>query len=215
LFAKKFSLHKNKTHLVLSSSPPHTRQVSCRLLLIFIVHDERKPTCIQGGSFSKRRLNDVPQPRRRPMTCARRKPSMLRQLLPSRLTPESVRWRPPWKTGRLPKTLLKRSQSDRDRRLPVEEDLQIYPSNLMLKVRTIEQLGHSTAADTDNTTVDTYQGTGPPVVMEARQATQGTVKAKSVRPRQVPVSRGRPTNMPVQPCVEGEDNSIMSFDRRH
>ena len=85
----------------------------------------------------------------------------------------------------------------------------------MLKVRTIEQLGHSTAADTDNMTVDTYQGTGPPVVMEARQATQGTVKAKSVRPRQVPVSRGRPTNMPVQPCVEGEDNSIMSFDRRH
>jgi len=65
-------------------------------------------------------------------------------------------------------------------------------------------------ADTDNMTVD---GTGPPVAMEARQAIQDTAKAKSVRPRQVPISRGRPTNIPIQPRVEGEDSSIMSFDR--
>ncbi|KAI6045355.1 hypothetical protein EDC04DRAFT_2598915 [Pisolithus marmoratus] len=38
--------------------------------------------------------------------------------------------------------------------------------------------------------------------MEVRQLTEDTAKARPVRPRQAPVSRGRPTNISVQPCVE-------------
>ena len=65
-------------------------------------------------------------------------------------------------------------------------------------------------------TVDTYQQTSPPVAMEARQAIQVAAKMKSVRPRQAPVSlQGRPGNIAIQPCVEGEDISILSFDHRH
>ena len=65
-------------------------------------------------------------------------------------------------------------------------------------------------------TVDTYQQTGPPVAMEARQAIQVTAKVKSVRPRRAPVSlQGRSGNIAIQPWVEGEDISILSFDRRH
>jgi len=73
-----------------------------------------------------------------------------------------LRWRP----DRQSRTLLKRSQSDQDRSLSVEEDLRIYPSNLMLKVRTV-RLCRST--DTDNISevadmeVDAHQVTGPAV----------------------------------------------------
>ena len=51
--------------------------------------------------------------------------------------------------------------------------------------------------------------------MEDRQVTQDAAKAKPVRPRQAPASRGRPTNIPVQPRVEGANNrTVRSFDRR-
>jgi len=42
--------------------------------------------------------------------------------------------------------------------------------------------------------------------MEVRQVTQEAAKAKPVRPRQAPASRGRPTNIPAQPHVEGENS---------
>ncbi|KAI6040691.1 hypothetical protein EDC04DRAFT_2893879 [Pisolithus marmoratus] len=38
--------------------------------------------------------------------------------------------------------------------------------------------------------------------MEARQLTKDAAKARPVSPRQAPVSRGRPTNISVQPHVE-------------
>ena len=103
---KEIFLHKGQLTLCCLRLP-HTRQVSCWPLLMFIIHDERKPTCIQGGSFSKHRPNGIPQPRKRPTTCTCRKSSMLRQLLSSRLMPESARWRLPWRLHRLPKALLK------------------------------------------------------------------------------------------------------------
>ena len=71
-----------------------------------------------------------------------------------------------WRPDRQSRTLLKRSQTDQDRSPSVEEDLQIYPSNLVLKVRTV-QLCRST--DTDNISevadmeVDAHQVTGPAV----------------------------------------------------
>ena len=46
--------------------------------------------------------------------------------------------------------------------------------------------------------------------MEARQGTQNTAKAKPVKPvRQAPVSRERPTNIPVKPLIEGKNSYVI------
>lgn len=65
-------------------------------------------------------------------------------------------------------------------------------------------------------TADTYQGTGPPVAMEARQVNQDPTQAKSVQSRREPTGiQERPGTMAVQPRIEGENTSITSFNHSH
>ena len=68
--------------------------------------------------------------------------------------------------------------------------------------------------DTDEL-VDAHQGTSTNLVaVKARQATQD--KGMPVKLRWTAVSlQEKPGSIAVQGCIEGEDNSIMLFDRRH
>ena len=48
--------------------------------------------------------------------------------------------------------------------------------------------------------------------MEARQVTQNTAKVKPVKPvRQAPVSRERPTNIPIKPLIEGKNSYVIQW----
>lgn len=51
------------------------------------------------------------------------------------------------------------------------------------------------------------------IAMEARQLSQDAAKVRPIKPRRARASVGKPTNIPIHPCAEGE--IVTEFNSRH